>query len=377
MKRALVVLSAAIAVAGCHVTVVPAPVVIRPRADTTHADAGRHHEGPLVIVMAPDPRHEHARDSAEAARDRGRTDRGPGWAERPHEGDRSDSPSGLADHDRASRGQSDKDHDRDKAEHGSRDHAGEPDVGRDASDHADHGHGDAGQGEHGNQSAKGRDNGNSGQGRQAADQGGRGNQGGQGEHGNQSAKGRDNGNSGQGRQAADRGGQGNQGGQGEHGNQSAKGRDNGNSGQGRQAADQGGQGNQGGQGERTTLAAKTGTRRTEQPARSAPTPQIVTATIPQLLTSDAFVGKDVRVTGMCLAEKDQRAVGETPVTSSGWQLAVGGAAIWVTGMRPRGCTPAAGSRQPVTIVAKVVQGSLSSHGTSARETRRYLDPMIR
>jgi hypothetical protein len=109
----------------------------------------------------------------------------------------------------------------------------------------------------------------------------------------------------------------------------------------------------------------------EQTARASST-GVTTASIAQLLGSDALVGQRVQVTGTCLATKNQSAAGVAPGGGDGWQLGSGGTAIWVTGPRPEGCSPAAGGRAPVTVIAKVAEDQIPGHGKKSGETRRYL-----
>jgi hypothetical protein len=96
------------------------------------------------------------------------------------------------------------------------------------------------------------------------------------------------------------------------------------------------------------------------------------ATVAQLLGTSAPVGERVQVTGTCLAAGSQSAAGGAPAGTDDWQLGSGGAAIWVTGPRPAGCSPATGSRGQVTIVAKVAEDQLPGHGKKPGGTRRYL-----
>ncbi|MEJ2215482.1 MAG: hypothetical protein P8099_02590 [Gemmatimonadota bacterium] len=103
---------------------------------------------------------------------------------------------------------------------------------------------------------------------------------------------------------------------------------------------------------------------------STPEPAAFTApvaTIAQLLASDALVGQQVQVTGVCLAKKDQSATGPAPEGKDDWQLGADGVAIWVVGARPAGC-----GTDPVTVVATVAQDQLPGHGKKAGAMRRYL-----
>ena len=107
----------------------------------------------------------------------------------------------------------------------------------------------------------------------------------------------------------------------------------------------------------------------QTPAPGAPT----TATVHELLASNALVGRMVEVTGRCLGYSSPTvAQGSPPVTRSDWQLEDGGEAIWVTGPMPDGCTATEPATEPSTIQATVAQDELPDLGGYGKTMRRYL-----
>ena len=105
--------------------------------------------------------------------------------------------------------------------------------------------------------------------------------------------------------------------------------------------------------------------------------EIPLVTVRDLLDSDVYVGKRVQVTGRCHGYAAGVAVGPPPVTRSDWQLVDGGAAIFVSGRLPPGCSPTEGSAQRTTVLALVAQDTLSALGNRAATARRYLVRIIR
>ena len=107
----------------------------------------------------------------------------------------------------------------------------------------------------------------------------------------------------------------------------------------------------------------------QRPAPGPPT----TATVHELLASDALVGRVVEVTGRCLGYSSPTvAKGSPPVTRSDWQLEDGGEAIWVSGPLPEGCTATEPAANPSMIQAKVAQDELPDLGGYGKTRRRYL-----
>ncbi|MEJ2187589.1 MAG: hypothetical protein P8Z36_16995, partial [Gemmatimonadota bacterium] len=89
MKKVLAVLSMAIAVAGCQVTMVPGTVTPTASADSVVADSLQRAASPVAVADQP-------ADSAVEP------DHRPPWAQRPHDGGRVALPPGLAKRDSAS-----------------------------------------------------------------------------------------------------------------------------------------------------------------------------------------------------------------------------------------------------------------------------------
>ena len=100
-------------------------------------------------------------------------------------------------------------------------------------------------------------------------------------------------------------------------------------------------------------------------------------TVRDLLDSDAYVGKRVQVTGRCHGYAADIAVGPPPVSRSDWKLVDGGAAIFVSGRLPPGCSPTEGSAEHTTILALVAQDTLPAFGDRAATARRYLVRIVR
>jgi hypothetical protein len=97
-------------------------------------------------------------------------------------------------------------------------------------------------------------------------------------------------------------------------------------------------------------------------------------TVPALLGSNQWNGMTVRVSGQCLGYRvPPVAVGGPPRTRSDWQLAADGAAIYVTGPLPQGCSATEGSTGLIGIVATVREDSLPSLGGQPSRSRRYLE----
>jgi hypothetical protein len=95
-------------------------------------------------------------------------------------------------------------------------------------------------------------------------------------------------------------------------------------------------------------------------------------TVRELLSSDADVGRMVRVAGRCIGYSKPVAEGMPPLTRSDWQLEDGGEAIYVSGPLPSGCSATEGSTARTTIVARVAQDTMPASGDRPATPRRYL-----
>lgn len=95
-------------------------------------------------------------------------------------------------------------------------------------------------------------------------------------------------------------------------------------------------------------------------------------TITEVLNSDAYVGKRIRVTGRCLGYAAAIAVGPPPLTRSDWQFEQDGVAIFVSGPLPQGCSATRGASEPTTILALVAEDTLRALGNKPGTRRRYL-----
>ncbi len=93
--------------------------------------------------------------------------------------------------------------------------------------------------------------------------------------------------------------------------------------------------------------------------------------IREIVSSEAWVGRRVVVTGRCLGYAASVAVGGPPVTRSDWQLEEDELAIFVSGSLPVGCSATGGSEGQTTITAVVQQDTLRM-GDLSGTTRRYL-----
>lgn len=127
----------------------------------------------------------------------------------------------------------------------------------------------------------------------------------------------------------------------------------------------------------TTAAGKTLSRIPSTPDTTpivAPRRQVdvPTVAIQELLDSDTYVGKTVRVTGRCLGYGKPVAVGGPPLTRSDWQLEANGVAIYVSGPLPQGCSPTEGATEPTTMLARVEEDTLPALGERPATPRRYL-----
>src|SRR5262245_17658869 len=92
-----------------------------------------------------------------------------------------------------------------------------------------------------------------------------------------------------------------------------------------------------------------------------PSADTVRATISEILSSRDLVGRDVRVTGRCLAAPGLRPIGPPPRKRSDWQLADDTTAIYVTGQVPTGCS----DKSLVTVVARVMEYNVAMRGRPA------------
>ena len=92
----------------------------------------------------------------------------------------------------------------------------------------------------------------------------------------------------------------------------------------------------------------------------------------EVLESSAFVGQEIRITGRCLGYGKSVAQGGPPRTRSDWQLEDDGAAIYVTGPLPTGCSATAGSAAPTTITARVAEDTIRALADHSASARRYL-----
>ena len=96
-----------------------------------------------------------------------------------------------------------------------------------------------------------------------------------------------------------------------------------------------------------------------------------TATVHEILTTPALVGRTVDVTGRCLGYSAPFiAKGSPPLTRSDWQLEDQGEAVWVSGALPTGCSATQPAVGRSTISAVVAQDTLSGLGMGG--VRQYL-----
>jgi hypothetical protein len=97
-----------------------------------------------------------------------------------------------------------------------------------------------------------------------------------------------------------------------------------------------------------------------------------TLTVTEVLAGSGRVGETIRVEGRCLGYGKVRAEGGPPVTRSDWQLEEGGAAIYVTGPLPEGCSATEGSTTRTAIYATIAEDNPPALGGKPAKTRRYL-----
>ena len=110
---------------------------------------------------------------------------------------------------------------------------------------------------------------------------------------------------------------------------------------------------------------------TKEPVVIPPIGQTKT-TVATVLGSASMVGQKVSVTGRCIGYSKPVARGSAPLSRSDWQLEDGGAAVWVNGDFPPGCSGTTEGASPVTIVAVVRQDTIRSLGSTTPQTRQYL-----
>ncbi|MEO8636821.1 MAG: hypothetical protein ABI587_16215 [Gemmatimonadales bacterium] len=98
-----------------------------------------------------------------------------------------------------------------------------------------------------------------------------------------------------------------------------------------------------------------------------------TATVHEVLTKPALVGRILNVTGRCLGYSAPfLAKGPSPLTRSDWQLEDQGEAVWVSGAMPTGCSATQPAVSPSTISALVAQDTLPILGGNGPSPRQYL-----
>ena len=95
-------------------------------------------------------------------------------------------------------------------------------------------------------------------------------------------------------------------------------------------------------------------------------------TVREVLAPTVRVGDRVRVTGQCRGYSARSTLGTPPVSRSDWELAGDGAAVWVNGALPDGCSVSEGSEAPTTIDARVAEDTLRALGPRGATPRRYL-----
>ena len=102
------------------------------------------------------------------------------------------------------------------------------------------------------------------------------------------------------------------------------------------------------------------------PGRSRP------IAVAKLLTSPAYNGAVIDVQGQCRAFEPGLAAGPPP-SRSAWILQGEGAAIYVVGPFPRGCTATTPSTTLTTVRARVVEDTIRTlGGDGTSKPRRYL-----
>lgn len=121
---------------------------------------------------------------------------------------------------------------------------------------------------------------------------------------------------------------------------------------------------------RSAAAGAAGTGHDAAEEEVAATPR--QATVREILAAAARAGELVRVTGSCAHSTTSFEVGAPPVSAGDWLLRSGDVAVFVSGPAPAGCPPDGAGKDPVTILARVVEDTLPIIGTMPAAPRRYL-----